>query len=55
MPVSTATSNHCSCYEPSAGSLDALIAAETQKHEAMKTRKIGLMQQLFPSPRRIES
>jgi type I restriction enzyme S subunit len=32
------------------GSLDALITAETQKHEALKTHKKGLMQQLFPSP-----
>jgi len=31
-------------------SLDALITAETQKHEALKTYKKGLMQQLFPSP-----
>jgi type I restriction enzyme, S subunit len=31
-------------------SLDALIAAQTQKHEALKTHKQGLMQQLFPSP-----
>jgi len=31
-------------------SLDALIAAETQKLEALKTHKKGLMQQLFPSP-----
>lgn len=31
-------------------SLDALITAETQKHEAIKTHKKGLMQQLFPSP-----
>jgi type I restriction enzyme S subunit len=31
-------------------SLDALIAAQTQKHEALKTHKKGLMQQLFPSP-----
>jgi type I restriction enzyme S subunit len=31
-------------------SLDALITAETQKHEALKTHKKGLMQQLFPSP-----
>jgi len=30
-------------------SLDALIIAETQKHEALKTHKKGLMQQLFPS------
>jgi type I restriction enzyme S subunit len=32
-------------------SLDALITAETQKHEALKTHKKGLMQQLFPSRR----
>ena len=31
-------------------SLDALISAETQKHEALKTHKKGLMQQLFPAP-----
>ena len=31
-------------------SLDALIAAHTQKHEALKSHKKGLMQQLFPSP-----
>ena len=31
-------------------SLDAVITAETQKHEALKTHKKGLMQQLFPSP-----
>jgi type I restriction enzyme S subunit len=30
-------------------SLDALITAETQKHEALKTHKKGMMQQLFPS------
>jgi type I restriction enzyme S subunit len=29
--------------------LDTLITAETQKHEALKTHKKGLMQQLFPS------
>jgi type I restriction enzyme, S subunit len=33
-------------------SLDALITAEIQKHEALKTHKKGLMQQLFPSPDR---
>ncbi len=37
------------------GSLDALIAAETQKHEALKTQKKGLMQQLFPSPEEVEA
>ena len=31
-------------------SLDDLITAQTQKHEALKTHKQGLMQQLFPSP-----
>lgn len=31
-------------------SLDALITFETQKLEALKTHKKGLMQQLFPSP-----
>ena len=30
-------------------SLDALITAEAEKHEALKTHKKGLMQQLFPS------
>ena len=36
-------------------SLDALITAETQKHEALKTHKKGLMQQLFPSPEEMKS
>jgi type I restriction enzyme S subunit len=36
-------------------SLDDLIAAQTQKHEALKTHKKGLMQQLFPSPEEIEA
>ena len=31
-------------------SLDALITSETEKYEALKTHKKGLMQQLFPSP-----
>ena len=35
--------------------LDALITAETQKLEALKTHKKGLMQQLFPSPGAIEA
>ena len=35
-------------------SLDALIAAESQKVEALKTHKRGLMQQLFPSPEEVE-
>lgn len=35
-------------------SLDALITAETQKHETLKSHKNGLMQQLFPAPGRDE-
>ena len=35
-------------------SLDALITAETQKLDALKTHKRGLMQQLFPSPEVLE-
>ena len=35
-------------------SLDALITAETQKLEALKTHKTAMMQQLFPSPEEIE-
>ncbi len=36
-------------------SLDALITAETQKLEALKTHKKGLMQELFPSPKEAEA
>jgi type I restriction enzyme S subunit len=36
-------------------SLDALIAAETQKHAALQRHKRGLMQQLFPSPEEVEA
>ena len=36
-------------------SLDALIAAETQKHAALQLHKRGLMQQLFPSPEEVEA
>lgn len=36
-------------------SLDALITAETQKLEALKTHKKGLMQQLFPTPNEPEA
>ncbi|MBW8369992.1 MAG: restriction endonuclease subunit S [Thiobacillus sp.] len=36
-------------------SLDALITLETQKLEALKTHKKGLMQQLFPSPEEVEA
>jgi type I restriction enzyme, S subunit len=35
-------------------SLDALITAETQKLEVLKTHKKGLMQQLFPSAHMVE-
>lgn len=35
-------------------SLDALITAETQKLAALQTHKRGLMQQLFPSPEKVE-
>jgi type I restriction enzyme S subunit len=34
--------------------LDDLITAETQKLDAFKTHKKGLMQQLFPSPEAVE-
>ena len=36
-------------------SLDALIAAETQKHAALQRHKRGLMQQLFPSQEEVEA
>ena len=36
------------CIASCLSSLDALITAETQKLEALKTHKKGLMQQLFP-------
>jgi type I restriction enzyme, S subunit len=36
-------------------SLDALISAETQKLEALKGHKKGLMQQLFPSPEEVDA
>lgn len=32
---------------------NALITAETEKLEALKTYKKGLMQQLFPSPEEV--
>ena len=34
---------------------DALITAETQKLEALKTHKCGLMQQLLPAPEAVEA
>ena len=38
------------CIASCLTTLDDLIAAQTHKHEALKTHKKGLMQQLFPSP-----
>ena len=35
-------------------SFDSLITAETQKNDALKTHKKGMMQQLFPSPEEVE-
>jgi type I restriction enzyme S subunit len=35
--------------------LDDIIAAQSQKLEALKTHKKGLMQQLFPSPEAVEA
>jgi len=35
--------------------LDDLIAAQTQKLDALKTQKKGLMQQLLPSSEEIEA
>lgn len=48
-PSSTEQQRIATCLS----SLDALITAEMQKLEALKTHKKGLMQQLFPSPRDI--
>jgi hypothetical protein len=36
-------------------SLDDLITAQTQKLDALKTHKKGMMQQLFPSPEEVEA
>jgi type I restriction enzyme, S subunit len=36
-------------------SLDDLIATQTQKLDALKTHKKGLMQQLFPSSEKVEA
>lgn len=35
-------------------SLEDLIAGQTQKLEALRTHKKGLMQQIFPSPEKVE-
>jgi len=50
-PSSTEQQRIATCLS----SLDALIAAETQKLEALKRHKRGLMQQLFPSPEEAEA
>lgn len=39
----------------SLSSADALVTTESQKLEALKTHKKGLMQQLFPSPEEVEA
>ncbi len=36
-------------------SLDDLITAQSQKLEALKAQKKGLMQQLFPNPNEMEA
>jgi type I restriction enzyme S subunit len=36
-------------------SLDKLIASQSQKLDAIKSHKKGLMQQLFPSPEEVEA
>ena len=36
-------------------SLDALISAEAQKLEALKRHKLGMTQQLFPSPEEVDA
>lgn len=36
-------------------SLDDLIVSQVQKLEVLKTHKKGLMQQLFPTPEKVEA
>lgn len=43
------------CIADCLSSLDELIAAQTQKLDALKTHKKGLMQQLFPTPGEAEA
>lgn len=43
------------CIATCLSTLDDMIAAETQKHEALKTHKRGLMQQLFPSSQEVKA
>lgn len=47
--------NEQQCIASCLSGLDALITAETQKLEALKIHKKGLMQQLFPSPEEVEA
>ena len=51
LPVEAEQQRIASCLS----SIDALIAAEAQKLEALKTHKNGLMQQLFPAPEVVEA
>ncbi|MDO9451798.1 MAG: restriction endonuclease subunit S [Stagnimonas sp.] len=55
MPVVLPSRPEQQCIADCLTSLDDLITAETQKLEALKTHKKGLMQQLFPSPAAVEA
>jgi type I restriction enzyme S subunit len=46
MPRSAEQQHIADCFS----ALDTQIAAESEKLDALKTHKKGLMQQLFPSP-----
>jgi len=50
IPVKFPTLDEQEHIASSLSSLDTLITAATQKLETLETHKIGLMQQLFPSP-----
>ena len=50
IPIPHPTVPEQQCIADGLTSLDNLLAAQTQKLEALKTHKKGLMQQLFPSP-----
>jgi len=51
IPIPHPTVPEQQCIADGLTSLDNLLAAQTQKLEALKTHKKGLMQQLFPSPK----